>query len=103
MPKLVVLRRSKPPAPERTPMPDEEPKSPISAKPSNPPNSARKPPKKDDTVAMLLRVAQRFMVPFVLSFLLAFIGSQLNLMWLYFGGLIGVGVSMLGLLVWLIS
>lgn len=84
-------------------MPDDAPKSTAPAKPSNPPHSVGKPPKKDDTVAMLLRVAQRFMVPFVLSFVLAFIGSQLNLMWLYFAGLIGVGLAMLGLLVWLIS
>ena len=57
---------------------------------------------KDDTGAMLLRVTKRFMVPFVLSWAIAFLGGRLDLDWLVNVGLVGVGISMLGLLLWLI-
>jgi hypothetical protein len=53
--------------------------------------------------AGLLRAFKRFLIPFLLSWVLAYVGSNLQLEWLYFTGLTGVGVSMLGLMVWLIS
>lgn len=67
---------------------------------SKPPT--QKPPPADDTVERLFRVARRFMVPFMLSWAIAFIGSQRDIEWLYFAGLGGVTLSMLGLMVWLI-
>jgi hypothetical protein len=54
-------------------------------------------------LAGLIRAFKIFLVPFLLSWALAYIGANLELEWLYFTGLGGVGVSMLGLLVWLIQ
>jgi hypothetical protein len=51
---------------------------------------------------MLLRVAARFMIPFLFSWAVAFVGSQSGREWLYFVGLGGVTLSMLGLMIWLI-
>jgi hypothetical protein len=50
----------------------------------------------------LLRAFKFFLFPFLFSWVLAYVGSNRNLEWVYFTGLAGVGVSMLGLMVWLI-
>jgi CHASE1-domain containing sensor protein len=83
-------------------MSDEAPESPDESALQGPEVGDQAPAPKDDTVGTLLRVAGRFMVPFLFSFALAFVGSQANNEVVYFAGLIGVGVSMLVLLVWLI-
>ena len=48
------------------------------------------------------RAVKIILVPFLLSWVLAYAGANRNLEWLYFTGLGGVGVSMLYLMVWLI-
>jgi hypothetical protein len=74
--------------------------------PEPPPPQAPKPPEaaaEEHPLAGLLRAFKRFLIPFLLSWVLAYVGSNLQLDWLYFAGLGGVGVSMLVFLVWLIS
>ena len=56
----------------------------------------------DAPFAGLIRAFKRFLVPFLFSWALAYIGSNRDLEWIYFAGLGGVFASMLGLLVWLI-
>lgn len=51
----------------------------------------------------LLRAFKRFLFPFLLSWVFAYVGANTQLEWLYFAGLAGVGLSMLWLMVWLIS
>jgi hypothetical protein len=68
--------------------------------PSQPPSSP--PPHEPSPLAGLLRAFKIFLVPFLLSWALAYIGANRELEWLYFAGLGGVGVALLGLLVWLI-
>lgn len=48
-----------------------------------------------------LRAAKAFLWPFMLSMAMAFIGSRRDIDWLYYAGLGGVGLSMIGLFVWL--
>ena len=60
-------------------------------------------PPEPSPLAGLMRAFKIFLVPFLLSWALAYIGSNRDLEWLYFTGLGGVGVSMLGLMVWLIN
>jgi len=62
----------------------------------------REPEPEEDHVATLLQVGKRFMVPFLLSWAFALVGSKLDLEWLYYIGLAGVGLSTTGLLLWLI-
>jgi hypothetical protein len=64
-----------------------------------------KPPSDDSPDAImrtLFRVTRTFMVPFLLSWAVAWIGGQRGLDWLYYAGLGGVGVSVIGLLLWLL-
>lgn len=67
------------------------------------PNAASPPSTEEHPLASLGRAFKRFLIPFLLSWVLAYVGANLQLDWLYFAGLVGVGVSMLVLLVWLIS
>ena len=59
-------------------------------------------PSADATVRMLFRVTRTFLVPFLLSWALAYIGGERGMEWLYYAGLGGVGVSVIGLLLWLL-
>lgn len=52
--------------------------------------------------AGLFRAFKMFLVPFLFSWALAYVGSARDVEWIYFAGLGGVTVSMLALLVWLI-
>jgi hypothetical protein len=69
------------------------------------PKQAPKPASDDSPDAImrtLFRVTRTFMVPFLLSWAVAWIGGQRGLDWLYYTGLGGVGVSVIGLLLWLL-
>jgi hypothetical protein len=67
------------------------------------PTSQRKPEETPaDIVNTLFRVARTFMVPFIGSWMIAYIGGQFEMEWLYYAGLGGVGVSIIGLLLWLL-
>jgi hypothetical protein len=48
-----------------------------------------------------LRAAKVFLWPFMLSMAMAFIGARRDIDWLYYAGLGGVGLSMIGLFIWL--
>jgi hypothetical protein len=69
---------------------------------SPPPQSEPPTPPEPSPLEGLLRAFKIFMIPFLVSWVLAYIGSNRNLEWVYFTGLGGVGISMLGLMVWLI-
>ena len=60
------------------------------------------PPPEPSALAGLFRAFKIFLVPFLLSWVLAYAGANRNLEWMYFTGLGGVGVAMLGLMIWLI-
>jgi hypothetical protein len=49
-----------------------------------------------------LRAGKAFLLPFLFSWAVAYVGSARDLDWLHFTGLGGVGLTMLILLVWLI-
>ncbi|MGD8859076.1 MAG: hypothetical protein PVI30_03635 [Myxococcales bacterium] len=49
------------------------------------------------------RALKVFLWPFLFSWIVAYAGSARGMDWLHFVGLGGVGLCMLGLLVWLIS
>lgn len=67
--------------------------------PPQPP--AQKPPE-ESPFEPAIRAGKRFLLPFMISWGLTYVGSQRDLEWLYFAGMAGVTVSMLGLLVWLL-
>ena len=68
------------------------------------PNIESAPPTPEEhPLAGMARAFKRFLVPFLLSFVLAYVGGNLQLEWMYFAGLTGVGLSMIVFLVWLIS
>ncbi|HMI90631.1 MAG TPA: hypothetical protein VK509_04670 [Polyangiales bacterium] len=69
---------------------------------SSPPPPSEPPPSEPSPLEGLLRAFKIFLIPFLFSWVLAYIGSNRELEWIYFTGLTGVGVSMLGLMVWLI-
>jgi hypothetical protein len=54
------------------------------------------------TVAGLFRVARAFLVPFLLSWTVAYVAGEWEIEWLYYAGLGGVGLSIIGLMVWLL-
>jgi hypothetical protein len=56
----------------------------------------------DALVRMLGRVVRTFLVPFLSSWFLSYVGGQLGYEWLYYAGLTGVGLSVIGLLLWLL-
>lgn len=49
-----------------------------------------------------LRAAKAFLWPFMISMAMAFIGGRRELDWLYYLGLGGVALSMIGLFLWLV-
>lgn len=71
------------------------------------PNPTTPAPKREETPDELVRrlggVARTFLIPFLGSWMLAYAGGNLGMEWLYYGGLVGVGVSIIGLLVWLLN
>lgn len=66
------------------------------------PTPKREEPSSDATIQMLFRVTRIFLVPFLLSWMLAYVGGEREIDWLYYTGLCGVGVSVTGLLLWLL-
>jgi hypothetical protein len=70
------------------------------------PKQAPKPAPDDDSpdaiMRTLFRVTRTFLVPFLLSWAVAYVGGQRGVDWLYYTGLGGVGVSVIGLLLWLL-
>jgi hypothetical protein len=70
------------------------------------PEEPKQQPKSDDSpdaiMRTLFRVTRTFMVPFLLSWAMAYVGGQRGVEWLYYVGLGGVGVSVIGLLLWLL-
>ncbi len=60
-------------------------------------------PTDDSPLSGLFRVLGRFLVPFVFSWALAYVGSARNVEWLYYAGLGGVTLSLVVLMIWLIS
>jgi hypothetical protein len=67
------------------------------------PETAPPLPAEEHPLQGLARAFKRFLIPFLASWVLAYVGSNLQLPWVYFAGLGGVTVSMLVFLVWLIS
>ena len=65
--------------------------------PSSPPDEPQ-----SFTVEGLFRVARAFLVPFLLSWTVAYVGGEWGVEWLYYAGLGGVGISIIGLMVWLL-
>jgi hypothetical protein len=51
----------------------------------------------------LFRALRIFLVPFLLSWAFAYVGSARGAEWLYFAGLGGVTLSLVVLMIWLIS
>ncbi|MFI5306095.1 MAG: hypothetical protein ACHQ53_02005 [Polyangiales bacterium] len=60
------------------------------------------PEPEEDVMATLFRVVRRFLPPFLFSWLLAYAGSQGAGDVVFYAGLGGVGLSILGLLLWLL-
>ena len=67
-----------------------------------PPRSTPSLLEEDSPLRGMFRVFRIFLVPFILSWALAWTGSESELEWMYYTGLGGVGVSMLYLMLWLI-
>ena len=84
-------------------MTDDEARSEQHPERDQPPQSTP-PPSVDDDAPLrgLFRAFRIFLVPFILSWALAYLGSERQLEWVYYAGLAGVTVSLLVLLVWLI-
>jgi len=59
-------------------------------------------PPEEDVMATLFGVVRRFLPPFLLSWALAYAGSRGAGDAVFYVGLGGVGVSILGLLLWLL-
>jgi hypothetical protein len=77
--------------------PDEKPKQAEQPKQAPDENSA------EASLRSLARATRAFLFPFLFSWALAYVGSARGVDWLYFAGLGGVTLSMLGFLVWLIG
>lgn len=79
----------------------------MSSTPERPPNDPKqgeRPATSTDKAALepALRAFKAFLLPFLFSWAVAYVGSARDLDWLHFTGLGGVGLTMLVLLVWLI-
>lgn len=70
--------------------------------PEDPKQSQKGDDSPDAIIRTLFRVTRTFMVPFLLSWAVAYVGGQRGVDWLYYVGLGGVGVSVIGLLLWLL-
>lgn len=73
-----------------------EPPQPSTPTPPPPDNSSQ------FSVEGLLRVTRAFLVPFLLSWALCYVGGEWRNDWMYYTGLAGVGLSIVGLLLWLL-
>jgi hypothetical protein len=73
------------------------------SKPDNGGDPSAQKPAEDAPLFTLFRAFRRFLVPFLLSWALAYVGSARGVEWLYYAGLGGVTLSLVVLLVWLIS
>jgi hypothetical protein len=60
-------------------------------------------PVEESPLIGLFRVLKRFLVPFMFSWALAYVGSAREIEWLYYAGLGGVTLSLVVLMIWLIS
>jgi fatty acid desaturase len=67
-----------------------------------PPNGDKREDTPAELVDRLFRVAKTFLIPFLGSWLFAYAGGTLGFEWVYYAGLAGVGVSIIGLLLWLL-
>jgi hypothetical protein len=83
--------------------PPGEPAQPVPAADVAPPRSAGVLPSDDAPLRGLFRALRIFLVPFLLSWAFAYVGSARGAEWLYFAGLGGVTLSLVGLMIWLIS
>jgi hypothetical protein len=80
-----------------------EPNSPESGS-GEPKVESRQPAPNDDALLHgLFRALRIFLVPFLLSWAFAYVGSARGAEWLYFAGLGGVTLSLVALMIWLIS
>jgi hypothetical protein len=72
---------------------------------SEPPGEPKQQPAPSDDAALhtLFRALRIFLVPFVLSWAFAYVGSAGGAEWLYYAGLGGVTLSLVALMIWLIS
>ena len=77
------------PATDRDAQPGEEPSTPA--------------PTDSSALSGMFRALRIFLVPFLFSWALAYVGSARGAEWLYFAGRGGVLISMLALMVWIIS
>jgi len=59
-------------------------------------------PATEHPFAGLVRAFKRFLGPFLCSWAVAYVGASTAVDWLHYAGLVGVGVSMMALLIWLI-
>lgn len=60
-------------------------------------------PSDDAPLHGLFRALKIFLVPFLLSWAFAYVGSARGTEWLYYAGLGGVTLSLVVLMIWLIS
>ena len=86
---LLQSQRVNPPEDEQEPSPTPPPHQTGTSQP-------------DITVETLFRVTRAFLVPFLFSWMLAYVGGERGIEWIYYLGLGGVGVSVVGLLLWLL-
>ena len=68
---------------------------------SHPDHDPARPPE-PSPLEPALRAAKAFLWPFMISMAMAFIGGRREIDWLYYLGLGGVALSMIGLFLWLV-
>ncbi len=89
--------------------PEVEPQAAEASGPEEPPGAEDEleddddEPVPDGPIEGLFRAVRIFMVPFLLSWAVAYIASQLSMDWLVYVGMAGVGASVIGLWVWLLN
>jgi len=71
------------------------------SEPEQPAEPTPHPPEQESPLAPALRAGKAFITPFMLSMLMALLGSRRDIDWMYYAGLAGVGISMVCLFVWL--
>lgn len=60
-------------------------------------------PPDDSSLPGMFRALKVFLVPFMLSWAFAYVGSAQGTEWLYYAGLGGVTLSLVVLMIWLVS
>jgi hypothetical protein len=78
-----------------------DPRGPNAPPGGDPPGQAPEPD--DAPLRNLFRVFRRFLVPFLFSWALAYVGSARGIEWLHYTGLGGVTLCLIVLMIWLIS